>query len=191
MLGREYELFVKKPYEKISDMYSRLITLINSMRKLDKKFSNEDVNNKILMSLPQKVWEAKMASIEEAHDLSILPTNELLGKLFTHEIKMNQVVEEKMAKNDKSITFKASRDTSDSDSSKNNDEYAIILRKVKDIIMKKRSGFKKQDSSKKDQMIFYECNKLGHIKSECPKLKKSFKKDRKHKKEKKQALKAT
>ena len=40
-------------------------------------------------------------------------------------------------------------------------------------------------------MICYECNKLGHIKSECPKLKKSFKKDRKHKKEKKQALKAT
>ena len=55
MLGRDYELFVMKPYEKISDMYSRLITLINSIRKLGKKFSNENVNNKILMSLPQKV----------------------------------------------------------------------------------------------------------------------------------------
>ena len=82
-----------KPYEKISDMYSRLITLINSMRKRGKKFSDEDVNNKILMSLPQKVWEAKMALIEVANDLSILPTDELLGKLLTHEIKMNQVVE--------------------------------------------------------------------------------------------------
>ena len=50
MLGREYELFKMKPYKKISDMYSRLITLINSMRKLGKKISNEDVNNKILMS---------------------------------------------------------------------------------------------------------------------------------------------
>ena len=37
MLGREYELFEMKPYEKINDMYSRLITLINSMRKLGKK----------------------------------------------------------------------------------------------------------------------------------------------------------
>ena len=55
-----------------------------------------------------------MASIEEANDLSILPTDELLGKLLTHEIKMNQVVEEENAKNDKSIAFKASRDTSDS-----------------------------------------------------------------------------
>ena len=115
-----------KPYEKISDMYSRLITLINSMRKLDKKFSNEDVNNKILMSLPQNVWETKMISIEEANNLSILPMDELLGKLLIHEIKINQVVEEEMAKNHKSITFKVSRDTSDSDSSENEDEYAVI-----------------------------------------------------------------
>ena len=40
-------------------------------------------------------------------------------------------------------------------------------------------------------MICYECNKLGHIKFECPKLKKSFKKDRKYKKKKRQALKTT
>ena len=40
-------------------------------------------------------------------------------------------------------------------------------------------------------MIFYEFNELGHIKSECPKLKKSFKKDRKYKKKKRQALKET
>ena len=79
-----------------------------------------------------------MTSIEEVHDLFILPTNELLVKLLTHEIKMNQVVEEKMAKNHKSITFKASRDTSDSDSSENEDEYAIILRKVRNLIMKKK-----------------------------------------------------
>ena len=58
-----------------------------------------------------------------------------------------------MAKNDKSIALKASRDTSDSDSSEDDDEYAIILRKVKDLIMKNRRGFKKQNSSKKDQMI--------------------------------------
>ena len=51
--------------------------------------------------------------------------------------------------------------------------------------MKKGRGFKK------NQMIYYEYNKLGHIKSECLKLKKTFKKDRKYKKEKKQALKVT
>ena len=101
------------------------------------------------MSLPQKVWEAKMASIKEANDLSILPTDELLGKLLTHEIKMNQVVDEEMAKNDKSIAFKATRDTNDSDSSENNDQYAIILRKVKDLIMKKRRGLRSKTQAKR------------------------------------------
>ena len=91
-----------------------------------------------------------MASIEKINDLSILPTDELLGKFLIHEIKMNQVVEEEMAKNDKSIALKASRDTSDSDSSENKDEYAMISRKVRDLIIKKRRGFKKQDSRKKD-----------------------------------------
>ena len=94
MFRREYELFEMKPYEKIRDMYNRFITVINSMRKLGKKFSNDNVNNKILMSLPQKVWKDKMALIKEANDLSILPTDELLGKLLTHEIQRNQVVEE-------------------------------------------------------------------------------------------------
>lgn len=96
-----------------------------------------------------------------------------------------------MAKNDKSIAFKASRDTSDSDSSENEDEYKMISRKIRNLIMKKKRGFKKQDSSKKDKMICYECNNSGHIQFECPKLKKSFMKDKKHKKEIKQALKAT
>ena len=73
-----------KPNEKIREMYGRLITLINAMRKLEKKFSNEDVNNKILVILPQKIQEVKIALIEKANDLSILPTNELLRKLLTH-----------------------------------------------------------------------------------------------------------
>ena len=59
---------------------------------------------------------------------------------------MNQVVEEEMAKNDKSIAFNASRDTSDSDSSEDDDEYAVMLRKVKDLIMKRE-----EDSRSKTQ----------------------------------------
>ena len=52
MLGREYEFFEMNPNEKIGEMYGRLITLVNAMRKLGKKFSNEEVNNKIPMILP-------------------------------------------------------------------------------------------------------------------------------------------
>ena len=48
MLGREYELFEMKPNEKIGEMYGRLITLVNAMRKLGKKFSNEVSTTKFL-----------------------------------------------------------------------------------------------------------------------------------------------
>ena len=48
-----------------------------------------------------------------------------------------------MPKNDKSITFKISRDTSDSDSSENEDEYAIILRKVRNLIIKEEKEIQK------------------------------------------------
>ena len=52
MLEREYELFEMKYNERIDEMYGRLITLVNAMRKLGKKLLNEDVNNKIIVILP-------------------------------------------------------------------------------------------------------------------------------------------
>ena len=52
ILGREYELLEMKPNKKIGEMYGRLIILVNAMRKLGKKFSNKDINNKILLNLP-------------------------------------------------------------------------------------------------------------------------------------------
>ena len=39
------------------------------------------------------------------------------------------MVEEEKTKKDKSIAFKASRDTSDSDSNEDDDEFAIISKK--------------------------------------------------------------
>ena len=77
---------------------------------------------------------------------------------MAHEIKITQVVEEEKTKNDKSIAFKASRDTSDSDSNEDNEEFAMISRRIRNLIMKKRRGFKKQDSSNKNEVIFYGCN---------------------------------
>ena len=58
---------------------------------------------------------------------------------------MTQVVEEEKTKKDKSIALKASRDSSDSDSNEDDEEFAMISRKNKNLIMKKKRGFKKQD----------------------------------------------
>ena len=90
----EYELFKIKPQESIIKMKNHLNALVTTLKKLDKHFTKEKVNNKILKVLPKKDWESRVTSIEEAQDLTTLPTNVLIGKLLTHELTIKQRGEE-------------------------------------------------------------------------------------------------
>ena len=62
----EYELFKMKPHESIMEMINRLNALLTTLQKLEKYFSKEKINNKILRILPKKDWESWVTSIEEA-----------------------------------------------------------------------------------------------------------------------------
>ena len=42
----------------------------------------------------------------------------------------------------------------------------------------KKNLTNKGDSSKKEEIICYECKNLGHLRGECPKLLKKFKKEK-------------
>ena len=76
----EYELFKMKPNETITEMTNCLNALFTTLRKLGKPFAKEEVNNKILRILPNKDWESRVTSIEEAQYLTTLPTDVLIGK---------------------------------------------------------------------------------------------------------------
>ena len=82
----EYELFKIKPYESITEMTNHLNAFLTTLKKLEKYFSKEKVNNKILRILPKKDWESRVTSIEKAQDLATLSTNVFIGKLLTHEL---------------------------------------------------------------------------------------------------------
>ena len=56
----KYELFKMKPHESITEMTNRLNALLTTLKKLEKHFSNEEVNNKILRILPKKDWESRV-----------------------------------------------------------------------------------------------------------------------------------
>ena len=71
-------------------MTNRLNALITALKKLEKHFSKEEVNNKILRILPKKDWESRVTSIKEAQDLLTLSTDILIGKLLTHELTLKQ-----------------------------------------------------------------------------------------------------
>ena len=94
----EYELFKMKPHETITEMTNRLNALVTTLRKLGKPFTKEEVNNKILRILPKKDWESRVTLIEEAQNLTALPTNVLIGKLLTHELQSSKEVKNKLKK---------------------------------------------------------------------------------------------
>ena len=58
-------------------MTNRLNTLLTTLKKLDKYFTKEEVNNKVLRILPKKDYESQITLIEEAQDLSTFSTDGL------------------------------------------------------------------------------------------------------------------
>ncbi|OAY26419.2 hypothetical protein MANES_16G044501v8 [Manihot esculenta] len=86
----------------------------------------------------------------------------------------------------------ASEDTSEEEEEISEEELALVTRRIRKLLLQNkkfipRKNFRKEkgESSKKEVVICYECNKPGHYKVDCPKLKKPIKKF------KKKAFKAT
>ncbi|XP_057999305.1 uncharacterized protein LOC131178360 [Hevea brasiliensis] len=173
----QYELFKMKSDETISEM---------------KTFTNEELVKKILRSLP-KEWLPKVTSIKDSKDLSKVQLDELLRNLIDYEINLKREQVEEPNKAKKTIAFKvSSENSSDEDDEFDEEELALMTRRIRKMLFQNKKfipkrNFKKDkgESSKRDPPICFECNKLGHIRMDCPKLKKPFKKF------KKKALKAT
>ncbi|XP_028105171.1 uncharacterized protein LOC114304192 [Camellia sinensis] len=191
LLVHNYELFKMKPDENISQMFTRFIDIINSLKSLGKTYTNVEIVRKVLRSLP-KSWENKVIAVIEARDLSTLSLDELMGSLLTHEIIMQEGQEEEDKNKKKGIAFKYTikSQEEEKDASEEDEEMAFITKRFKRFVKKKQGvrkffrkdfnkDFQKEESHKKSEVICYECNKPGHYKSECPELKKQFKKDKK------------
>ncbi|GAV67563.1 UBN2 domain-containing protein, partial [Cephalotus follicularis] len=149
------------------------------LQALDKVFTDSEMVKKILRCLP-RVWMLKVTAIEEAKYLNTLPLEDLLGSLMTHKlsIKKKDHDEENEERKKKLVALKSSiNEDSEYDS---DEELALITRKYKIFLAnKKKFGGKpykktrpqKRDTSKFEEVIFYECNKSKHFKSDCPWLK--------------------
>ena len=83
-----------EPNESISGIFIRFIDIINNLKNLDRAYTDAELCKKILQSLSRS-WEAKVTIIQEAKDMSTLKLEKLLGSLMTHELKLNQLNEDK------------------------------------------------------------------------------------------------
>ena len=102
-----YELSRMKPSETIRDMYTRFTDIVNGLKGLGKGFSDFELVNKILRSLP-KCCDPKVMAFQEAKDLNNFPLEELIGSLMTYEMiyKTHEELEDTLPKNKKDMILR-------------------------------------------------------------------------------------
>ena len=110
---------------------------------------------------------------------------------MTHELKLNQLNEdEDEIRKKKPIALLAVIQGESDEASEENIEISLLVRKVRNFMKKKNNYPRKKPLRRRERQkeseegICYECRKPGHLKIDCPQLKKESKK-------KKRALVAT
>ncbi|GAV73323.1 UBN2 domain-containing protein, partial [Cephalotus follicularis] len=86
--------------EDIKSMFTRFTNIINALQSLDKTYTNSELVRKTLWCLPRS-WMPKVTAIEEAKNLSLLPLEDLLGSLMTHELSMQKREDDEEKENKK------------------------------------------------------------------------------------------
>jgi excinuclease UvrABC nuclease subunit len=94
-----------KDDESIQEFHLSLLDIANSFEALGEKMPDEKLSRKLLRSLPKR-FDMKVTAIEEAHDISTMKMDELVGSLQTFEIVLN----ERGDKKNKSIAFVTNTD---------------------------------------------------------------------------------
>ncbi|GKU96137.1 hypothetical protein SLEP1_g9407 [Rubroshorea leprosula] len=160
-----YDLFKIKPEESIQDMYTRLNDIVTNLKGLGEVYPFQG-------------------------DVGHVGGSSFQGKLMTYEIEVQvdggvEVVEKKK----KDVAFKASnqKEKSEDDASDGENISTLISREVRRFMKKNiKSKLAKRDEGEftKRSVKCYECNKMGHYRNECPKLKKGEKKGKKGMKKK-------
>jgi hypothetical protein len=88
-LRRQYELLGMMDKESIGDFFTRLQTLVNTMKNLGEQISDQMIIEKVLRTLnPQ--FDHIVVAIEESKDLSTMSVNELQGSLEAHEQRLKE-----------------------------------------------------------------------------------------------------
>ncbi|GKE99893.1 hypothetical protein Tco_0023244 [Tanacetum coccineum] len=182
LLVQQYEQFLISEDESINNAFIRFNTIITSLKSLDEGYSRKNYVRKFLRALHPK-WRAKVTTIEESKDLTLLSLDELIGNLKVHEMIIRKDSEIVKAKGErKSLALKAKKESSDEEcltSGSEDEECAMAVRDFKKFF-KRRGRFVRQprnnkktfqrirdDKNGKSDRKYFRCGDLNHLIGEC------------------------
>ncbi|WJX12437.1 hypothetical protein P8452_02940 [Trifolium repens] len=188
-LTSKFEALRMKDDENIQDFHLNLLDIGNSFEALGEKMSDEKLSRKLLRYLPKR-FDMKVTAIEEAHDISTMKMDELVGSLQTFET----VLDERGDKKNKSIAFVSNTDEEndqieDGEEDSIADAIAMLGRQFNKLlkrvdrrnrqngqsirfdINKQQNSLKKSNPEEKSTqgkgVQCHECEGYRHIRSEC------------------------
>ncbi|KAH1039893.1 hypothetical protein J1N35_041636 [Gossypium stocksii] len=170
ILTLNYETFTLKPEEDIKAMSDRFTIIINELKTYKKTYPNEGIVQKMLKSLALS-WDAKVIAIDEAKNLETLSSDELIGSMLIHEMRLKGINkgEEKVEKKKVGVALKSTIKSSNSNKDVDEDEEMVMFaRRFKRLMrsnrkrkFQKKEGPKIESIKEKDYIMCYEYKKQG------------------------------
>ncbi|KAE8676671.1 hypothetical protein F3Y22_tig00111582pilonHSYRG00510 [Hibiscus syriacus] len=152
LLNNSYKNFKMKPDENIKAMTDRFSVIVNGLKGFGEVIPNKKLVRKMIYSLP-KSWQSNKEMIIEAKNLKSLTLDELIGITFKSTNESNQESNEEVDEDDNE-----------------EEEIAKIFKRFKRFMTFKK--VKHESRKKKSPPVCFNCQRTGHVKYECPLLKK-------------------
>ncbi|XP_017420317.1 uncharacterized protein LOC108330340 [Vigna angularis] len=173
-LRRQYELAQMEDNDKVSDYFTKILSITNQMKRYGESISDFMIVEKIMRSLPQR-FDYIVVAIEESKDTEKMKIEELQSSLEAHEMRLvdrNPIKNDEQAlkalhvRSEEKKKFKKWKGKPARGKWKN--EYSVNEQDEKVECSEGKSGSEKNIKKKDRRNVeCFSCHKMGHFAFEC------------------------